>query len=199
MKVAPCSIEAARYAVENWHYSGVLPTGKLVKYGLWEEGTAFKGAVIFGRGASPYLLNRYGLDATEGCELVRVAFRHHTAPVSQVIAETLRMLKRDQPGLRVVVSFADPKEGHSGRIYQAGNWIYAGISNSTTEYRLGGRWVHTRGAYWHPDRNDATPSRTVPGKYRYLYPLDKAMRRSLRKLSLPYPADQGLNVSRSLT
>lgn len=34
--------------------------------------------------------------------------------------------------------------------------------------------------------------RTREGKFRYFYPLDKAMRRQLNKIALPYP--RGLSV-----
>ena len=47
-----CSYEAAKYAVEHWHYSHSLPIGKLVKIGVWED-DQFIGAVVFGYGANP--------------------------------------------------------------------------------------------------------------------------------------------------
>lgn len=195
LKVAACSHEAARYAVENWHYSHIMPTGKTVKCGVW-EGSEFIGVVIFSRGASPFLGNALRLDATEICELTRVALREHESPVSQIVAEAIRMLRASNPRLRVIASFADPKEGHHGGIYQAGNWIYTGQSNPIIEYFIGGRWRHTRGAYHHPERKTA-PSREVPGKYRYLYPLDKQMRRKIEKLRKPYPhAVEGSEASR---
>lgn len=186
--VAPCSHDAAEYAVNHWHYSRVLPTGKLVKIGAWEgDPSRFAGAVIFSRGASPWLGEAYSLDHTELCELTRVALRDHQAPVSQIVARSLSVLREVGPGLRLVVSFADPSEGHHGGIYQAGNWIYTGQSNPVTEYLIDGRWRHTRGAYHHPKRATA-PTRTMPGKHRYLYPLDKQMRRRLTRLALPYPS-----------
>jgi hypothetical protein len=38
--------------------------------------------------------------------------------------------------------------------------------------------------------------RKIDGKYRYLYPLDKQIRRKIVKLALPYPnAVEGLEVS----
>jgi hypothetical protein len=194
--VSPCSRKAAEHAVLRWHYSAQMPTGKLVTFGVWEDGD-YVGAILYGRGASPYLLTAYGLDQTEGCELVRVALRRHTTPVSQAVASTLRQLRDVAPGLRVVVSFADPKEGHHGGIYQAGNWVYTGMSNPVTEYLIGGRWRHTRGAYWNAKGREI-PKRTAPGKHRYVYPLDRQMRRRLSKLALPYPqpADEGSTVSR---
>jgi hypothetical protein len=195
--VANASIEAAEYSVKNWHYSRCLPTGKLVKYGVWEN-KKFIGVVIYSRGASPHLGTALELDQTEVCELTRVALDKHEAPVSQILAITLSQLKLDNPGLRAVVSFADPKEGHVGGIYKAGNWLFTGTSNSVIEYFINGRWVHTRGAYHHPKRNATTPKRESPGKFRYIYPLDRPMRRKVSMLALPYPnAVEGLKVSRS--
>lgn len=195
LQVAPCSHEAAKHAVENWHYSRILPTGKVVKFGVWEGGK-FIGSVLFSRGASPHLGRTLELDQTEVCELTRVALTKHVAPVSQIVSQAIRLLKKSSPGLRAVVSFADPKEGHKGGIYQAGNWIYTGQSNSVVEYFINGRWRHTRGAYHHPARPTA-PKREAPGKFRYIYPLDKQMRRKLTKLALDYPnAVEGLEESR---
>lgn len=194
--VAIPSHDAAKYAVENWHYSRILPTGKLIKYGVWED-KKFIGVVIYSRGDSPNLGTFLNLDQTEICELTRVALTKHESSVTQIIAKTLKMLKESNPRLRAVVSFADPKEGHKGGIYQAGNWIYTGQSNPVTEYLIGGRWRHVRGAYHHPERKTAE-SRISPGKFRYIYPLDKALRRKIAKLSLEYPnAVEGLEVSRN--
>lgn len=193
--VAPCSHDAARYAVENFHYSRTLPKSKLVKFGVWEAG-GFIGAVVFSRGASPFLGAALELDQTEVCELTRVALKPHASPVSQVVAQAVRLFKAQNPGLRAIVSFADPKEGHVGGIYQAGNWTYTGQSNPVTEYFIDGRWRHTKGVYHHRDRVSAE-QRRCPGKFRYVYPLDRAMRRQVAALALPYPsADEGSTVSR---
>jgi hypothetical protein len=193
--VANASIAAAEYAAKNWHYSKCLPVGKLVKYGVWEN-EKFIGVVIYSRGASPYLGRALELDQTEVCELTRVALTTHEAPVSQIVATTLSLLKKDNPALRAVVSFADPKEGHVGGIYKAGNWLFTGTSNPATEYFLDGRWMHVRNGYHHPDRPTAA-KRETPGKFRYIYPLDRALRRKVSMLALPYPnAVEGLKVSR---
>jgi len=37
LKLDWCSYQAAKYAVENWHYSKCMPVGKLVKIGVWED------------------------------------------------------------------------------------------------------------------------------------------------------------------
>ena len=208
LKVAPCSHEAAKYAVLNWHYSEAMPIGKLVRYGVWEDDQYIK-VVLYGRGASPALGAPFDLSQTECCELVRVALKEHKSPVSQIVAATLTRLKRDNPGLRLVVSFADPEQGHSGGIYKAGNWIYNGTSPSSEEMLFRGKWTHTRmlrPTGWGSvpkiaqlsDADKAKlPRRKRSGKHRYLYPLDKQMRRRIQPLRLPYPhAVEGSEESR---
>ena len=37
LKLGWCSYAAAKYAVEHWHYSKVMPSGKAVYIGVWEE------------------------------------------------------------------------------------------------------------------------------------------------------------------
>ena len=111
-----CSHEAAKYAVEKWHYSRTMPKSKLAKIGVWES-KAFVGCVIFGVGATRQLVASYGLRPEEGCELVRVAMANHLSPVTRVIAIALRMIRKEFPGLKMVVSFADPDQGHHGGIY----------------------------------------------------------------------------------
>lgn len=193
LTVAPCSHDAARYAVLHWHYSKVMPSGKLVKYGAWEDGR-FVGAVIFGRGASAPLAvsleGRYGIPVTAWAELTRVALTAHQVPVSAIVARALEQLRADCPGLRLVVSFADPEQGHVGGIYQAGNWTYTGRSASVVQYWIRGRWRHERGA--HAEKTARTLRRSRVGKYRYEMPLDRAMRRQVARHALPFPRGSGL-------
>src|SRR5574337_1147184 len=97
LKLNWCSFEAAEYAVKHWHYSHAMPAGKLIKIGVWED-NKFIGAVIFGRGANNHLLMPYGLDVTEGCELVRVALKEHQTTVTKIISIAIRLLKKKNPG-----------------------------------------------------------------------------------------------------
>lgn len=181
--------EAAKYACVNWHYSGCLPVGKLVKVGVWEH-NKFIGVVLFGRGASPALGKPYSLGQDECVELVRVALTKHEAPVSRIVALAMKFLHRSNPKLRLIVSFADQSQGHHGGIYQAGNWAYTGIGTKKRRLVLpDGSTRHNRlyqgvnkaqipeGAYW----SKAT------GKHRYLMPLDADMRARIMPLSKPYP------------
>ncbi len=118
-----CSHEAAKYAVEHWHYSRTMPVGKMAKLGVWEDGR-FIGAIVFAQGNNQYQGNALGLTMHEVCELVRVALTTHKSSVSRIVRIALAMLRSAQPGLRVILSYADPEHGHVGGIYQAGGWTY---------------------------------------------------------------------------
>lgn len=184
-----CSHKAAKAACERWHYSGSIPKSKQAFIGVWEGGK-FIGVVIFGVGATSDLVRRYGLKMTEGCELTRVALTTHNAPVSRIVAIALGILKRRYPGLRLVVSFADPEQGHAGGIYQAGNWTFVGDTQPSDEYIYKGkRWQGRsfrnshKGMEKHPDVTIVKGS----SKHRYLMPLDEAMRKQIEPLRKPYP------------
>lgn len=188
-----CTHEAAKYAVENWHYSKRLPMPPLVRVGAWEDGK-YIGCVLFSRGANAQLGAPYGLTQTECAELVRIALTSHAAPVTRILSLAVAFLRRNSPALRLLVSFADPAQGHHGGVYQGANWIYTGASASGREYLHEGRWKHSRevtcGAFGGqravPDYQ-RLPSRMTAGKHRYLLPLDDAMRAQVAPLAKPYP------------
>lgn len=192
LKIDWCSHEAAKVAVEHWHYSGVMPTGKSNRIGAWEDGV-FVGAIIFAQGGNMHIGKPFGLTSDECCELVRVALRAHVTPVSRMLAIATRFLKRRNPGLRLVVSYADPSEGHHGGIYQACGWLYLGLSRPTYEFRLNGARLQKRsftGVNFGRERM-ALPAGAVkievPGKHKYVLPLDEAMRVSLEPQRVQYP------------
>lgn len=188
--------EAARIACERWHYSGTRPTGKNNYIGVWEDGD-FLGVVVFGLGASSALGKPYDLGVFEVCELVRVALKPHESSVTRIVSIALRMIRTKNPGLRLCVSFADPFRGHHGGIYQGGNWIYSGRSAPSWMWKLpDGSIAHERrftGVGWNaPQRPPVGSARIkVPGKHRYLMPLDPEMRAKIAHLAKPYPKRAG--------
>jgi hypothetical protein len=186
--------EAAKYACENWHYSGCIPKSKLVKVGVWEGGV-FIGVVIFGSGASPQIGRPYKLASDEVCELVRIALKSHKTPVSKILSIALKFLLRSNPKLRLIVSYADPIQGHHGGVYQATNWIYSGKTNPCEWFKIvaTGQLVHShsyrRGRPGRATRNKAAGLiESVPMvKHKYLMPLDDEMKQYITPLSKPYP------------
>lgn len=206
-----CSYQAAKYAIEHWHYSRTMPIGKLVRLGVWED-RGFIGTVIYSTGASPQLHRAFGLSRFELCELVRIGLRDHSAPVSRIVAVSLRLLRRQAPALRLVVSFADPEQGHLGGIYQAGGWLYLGQSTPGLYYDIGGRLTHNRnlqgpkgfqGKSLPQSQESYTAAlrggladgsikavRTAP-KHKYAMPFDDEIRERIAPMAQPYPKRVG--------
>ena len=181
----------------NWHYSETMPSGKLIKIGVWEDEN-FIGTVIYSRGGAPNIAEPYGMDQTEVCELTRVALNDHNAPVTQILSISRKLLTSKCPGLRLVVSYADPEQDHEGTIYQADNWHY--------ERQLDGRdYIKINGKTWHPRSlnakygtssisklksefgPDSVERVPVDGKHKYLYPLDDDLRPKVKDMAQPYP------------
>ena len=191
---------AAKYACENWHYSKSVPAGKTVKIGAWEQGK-YIGALIFSRGSNKALHKQVGANVDEVSELARVALTGHNAPVSRILALSLRFLSLSCPRLRCLVSFADTGQGHHGGIYQATGWIYTGFGTADARsrpYKRRGVVAHWRtvagelSAKRLPSTIAAAesvgwvPQAQVP-KHRYLMPLDAEMRAQIAPLAKPYP------------
>lgn len=198
-----CEHRAARWAVEHWYYRREMPVGKLVKIGVWERGE-FSGVVIFGMGASNALGKRWGLAGTEVCELARVALKpDHGCQVSRVLRVAVAMLRRQSPGIRAIVSFADPRFHHGG-VYRASGWIYTGQTAPDRQYvdrygvthhsrgvkergwdrTLGGRIIRV------PKPSECSVIR-IPGKHRYVMPLDADMRVKLAAFAQKPPSRPG--------
>jgi hypothetical protein len=198
LKIDYCDNRAALYACKAWHYSKSLPAGKAVYYGVWED-RKFVGAVIFARGASSNLYKQYNLTNNEACELVRVALGKHKYPVSKIVSICLRMLRKRSPKIKLIISFADPAQGHIGAIYQAGGWLYLGTTEKSKQYKdCTGKLWHSRmirrsgkvksfGKYIPALKPEQCEIIECPPKYKYAMPLEVNIREELEKISKPYP------------
>jgi hypothetical protein len=198
LKIDWASHESAKYACENWHYSKTLPVGKLVKVGVWEN-DKYIGCVLFGRGANKNMPKPYGLNQDECVELVRIALTKHQVPVSKVMMVAVKFLKKSNPGIRLIVSYADLDSNHHGGIYQATNWIYEGLfsKDSVSAFIINGKKTHKKSIHSLGVRQniDEVRKRLDPnakefrtaGKHKYLMPLDEDMKNQVAKLAKPYP------------
>ena len=124
-----CSHEAAKYACQHWYSRPEMPVGKLAKIGVWEDGV-FVGALIFGCGTGGVqkIGKSLGCGDFGTAELSRIALKQHDAQVSRIISIAVKILHKAQPGLKLIVTYADPAAGHHGGIYQGAGWIYVGTS-----------------------------------------------------------------------
>ena len=190
----------------RWHYSRAMPAAKLVRVGVWEAGQ-FVGVVLFGSGANRHLASPFGLKPTQACELVRVALApSRVHPTSKCVAIAIKLLRRQSPGLRLVVSYADRGQGHEGTIYRAGNWFYLGASEQSY-LKVLGQVTHPRSLYERYGRNgqsvpwlkknvDPKAARVpMAPKLKYVYPLDKKIRAALAEQALPYPKKPAAEVT----
>ena len=199
LKVDWCSYAAAKYACLNWHYSKSIPAGKIVKIGVWEN-DKYIGCVLFSHGANNNIAKPYNMTQQEVVELTRVALTNHISPTTQILAKSIKLLKTQSPGIKLIVSYADCDQDHKGIIYQANNWIYEGLYLENAKdcsmiihgKRVHGRTIGARGwsrsLEWlqkHIDPN--TTEYVTKGKHKYIYPMDKKTRKEVLKRQKPYP------------
>jgi hypothetical protein len=190
LKIDWATHEAAKYACLNWHYSKRMPVNKTVKIGAWEN-DKFIGVVIFSPGANPDLYKTYKITQQEGCELTRIALTNHTTPVSKILSLALKWLKKSNPGMRLIISFADTAQGHYGGIYQATNWIYVGLTSPRKLPKINDNVIHERSLSVLVKKGKIKRSQCewveAKPKHKYLMPLDEEMRKKIEKLKKPYP------------
>ena len=153
-----------------------------MRLGVWEKGM-FIGAIVFGCGASSRPGDQFGVKTIEVCELCRVALRAHALPVTRILKVAMNFLRRGAPGIRIVVSYADPQQSHHGGIYQAGNWTYLGAGGRLNAWRRrDGTIIHDRrvtpsgwtkraGIWERVIRQDECEKIVIPAKHKYAFAL----------------------------
>jgi hypothetical protein len=196
LRIDWCSYDAAKYAVRHWHYSRSLPCSKTARLGVWED-SKFIGVVVFAWGANRHLAGEYRLKMTECVELCRIALDKHSTPVSRIISIAIKMLKREMPGIRLLVSYADLNQGHEGKIYQASNWLFVGLTGYEGGITLNGKLTHRRtinskygtsDIQWLRKCIDPKAARYAgKPKFKYLLPLDQEVTERIKSLSKRYP------------
>jgi hypothetical protein len=203
--VRPIPFVLARRLLEREHYLHSFPGGTKLAFGAF-VGASLLGALTLGAGPA----NAYSLvdGATpDDCLTLSRLWLSDDLPKnseSRFIGIVTRALKRNT-GLKFLVSYADPAQGHLGTIYQATGWVYTGQSQATPLYDIGdGRQYHSRslshsfGSHGlaHFQRHGLNV-RLVPqeAKFRYLYFLDPTWQGKLGVPVLPYPKREALHDS----
>lgn len=182
----------------NFHYAKAVPSA-CNAYNVYNEGNEWCGVIIFGGGATPMIARPFGMAIGEVMELVRVALNGKQPCTSECVGAALRQLHKDEPQVKLIVSFADMDQDHYGTIYQATNWIYLGDVNCGERgafivhgKKMHPKTVHSHGwvqsVEWlreHVDP-DATELKTK-GKRKYIWVFDKKLRKEWQKQAKPYP------------
>lgn len=160
------------------HYAARWPSVSKA-WALWVDGV-IEGVVTYGRPSSaPLRSGICGPDyATHVWELNRLCLRGNAKnDASWLVSRSL-----NEMGDAIIVSYADTSQGHLGKVYQACNFIYTGLSAKRTDWHVAGqegkhgqtiadqfRGVEGRAAAARAFYGDAFSLVDRPRKHRYVY------------------------------
>jgi hypothetical protein len=187
MRLEIASTKAIKYACINFHYAKAVP-GNSFGYSVFNDENHFCGVVLFGHGANQNIGSEFNLNRGQVIELTRVALNGKQGKTSKAVAIAIRLLKKNNPTIKLIVSYADKGQNHTGIIYQALNWFYMNdIKSSGLEVYANGKWMHKRSYDSLKVKPMIVTKRYKPGKHKYIYPLENGLIDMCKKLSKPYP------------
>lgn len=147
LESSPCELSQVRGFVETNHYSHSVNGVKISHCFQVKHGEKLVGGVIFGA-LSTTAWKRFSDSEEKVLELRRLVLLDEAGrnSESRVIGACLRWIKRHDPVVEIVVSYADPAHGHSGIIYRASNFRYCGVTAKDKGFRdpETGRIYHSR-------------------------------------------------------
>jgi len=190
------SYKAIEYACMKFHYAKSIPVN-VFGYSVFEN-DEWCGCIVYGTGANNNIANPYDLKQGQVIELVRMALNGEQSVTSKALSISLKLVKKDCPLVKLIVSYADVDQNHEGIIYQATNWYFTGHMNkdTTSGYIIHGKKTHKKTIYdkgviqslkevrKHLDPN--AEKFITKGKLKYIYPIDKSLTGMCEELSKPY-------------
>lgn len=121
--------------VRAHHYSGKVVQNSLLHFGCFLDG-GLHGVLSYGPSMDKSRIIGLveGTGWNEFLELNRMAFDDYLPRNSEsyCIAQTLRMIKKQAPQIKWIISFADGTQCGDGTIYRASNFILTGINRNKT-------------------------------------------------------------------
>lgn len=182
---------AKEYIIQN-HYSHGCHNGPSPCYGMFDNDKLI-GVLMF---ATPCSENvRASVFGPEYKDSVTELHRLHVLDVtprnaeSYFISRCFKLLKKDKPQIKAVLSFADSTEGHEGTIYKATNAYFCGTTGKATFYRdKSGRLHHPRqnGVNISKDRAKEfgwkEEKRGAKNRYLFLIPKSKVEKKRLLRM-----------------
>lgn len=209
MRLTVATRDAIKFACLRFHYAHAVPVAT-IGFNVYNAGGEWCGVILYGTGANNHIGSEYGLKTGEVLELVRVALNGKQEATSQAVAASLKLLREKCPLCRLVVSYADIDQAHLGTIYQATNWVYVGRPGIDFEGTINDCWL-IKGKKTHKRTVESIMARKgLPataenvrkfldptaeyfrsaGKRKYLYPLDRRIRKRILPLAKPYPKNE---------
>lgn len=189
LKVIPAKI--ANDFIKKHHYSGKVVPNSTLHFGAFLDGKLHG---VMSYGAS---INKKGtMNLVEGTgwnefiELNRMAFDEYLPRNSEsyCIAKSIRLIKKNAPQIKWIISFADGTQCGDGTIYRASNFILTDIrKNEALKINPEtGEKVHTITAY-HKMIKDFKNWDAIEGyQLRYIYFIDKSCKDKLTVPIIPF-------------
>lgn len=203
MRLAIASYDAVKFACLNYHYAKAVPSVQYA-FSVYNDDDEWCGVIIYSTGATPNIANPYDKWQGQVVELVRVALngKQGHGKTSEALAMSLKALHAVAPWIDLVVSFADLDQDHAGILYQSTNWIYTGVKNAGSRgaFIVFGKKMHPKSIHskgwkqslsWLRENVDPNAEEFLTrGKHKYLYPMNKSMRKRVSLLSVEYPKNE---------
>lgn len=140
LKVIPAKI--ANDFIKKHHYSGKVVSNSFLHFGAFLD-KKLHGVMSFGHSLDKAKTQKLVKDTgwNEFCELNRMAFDDYLPRNSEsyCIGKALRLLKKNAPHLKWVISFADGCSCGDGTIYRASNFVLTQIKKNST------MWIDDKG------------------------------------------------------
>lgn len=212
VKVIPSSI--ANAFMKKHHYSKKVVNNSKLHFGVFFEGE-LHGVMSYGSSLdkSKIIGLVEGTKWNEFLELNRMAF-DDVLPrnsESRAISMSMKLIKRNAPHVKWIISFADGCQCGDGTIYRASNFVLTGMKKNESLYRLktgevihkltlqsspmqprpelGGRTLYdvSGGTYSVKEWERITGAKPIEGfQLRYIYFIDKKYRERLTVPEIPF-------------
>ena len=174
--------EEANDFLEIHHYAKNRPVS-MYSLGVYQSCTLI-GVISYGKSVSPTVFPSISdnLRQHEYMELLRLCILDVTPKnfESWFISKSIKMLKKAYPQVKILVSYADPFQGHTGSIYQATNWIYTGTGSTATYFinKSDGKFTHPqtmkkKRKKFGDSYLDSFDKIKMPAKHKYIFILHK--------------------------
>ena len=128
MRLKKASKKAIEYACLKFHYAKVKPA-HCFGYSVFNNKKEWCGVILFGGGASANMGKPFNLNYGQYLELNRMALNGKQESTSKAMSIAIKLVKKDNPTVKLLISYADKGQNHFGIIYQATNWYYTGETN----------------------------------------------------------------------
>jgi hypothetical protein len=166
--IAPCEVSEVRDFIEAHHYSHNINGVKISYCFKITHNDVLVGGILFGA-LSTTAWKKFADREDKVIELRRLVLLDEVGKNSEtrVIGFCLRWIKKNNKIVESIVSYADPKYGHSGVIYRASNFQYVGLSGKDK-------------GFFDPETGKTYHSRALRTKYKGDYkPFVKKLREKL--------------------